>query len=158
MRPIAPAASVGTSTTVASLLQVKGQTVHSIPPSATVFEAIQQLARLNLGALVILQDGHLIGLFTERDYTRNVALRGRASKDTRVVDAMSDQLEIVTPRTTVAECMRTMTDRRVRHLPVVDDERLVGIISIGDLVSFVMNAQRETIEQLEGYIAGSYPR
>jgi CBS domain-containing protein len=143
---------------VAIILDHKGRAVYSVSPYATVFEAIQELADRNVGALVVLQQEHLLGIFSERDYTRNVALQGRSSKETRVMDVMSDALVTVTTETPVTECMRLMTDRRVRHLPVLDDERVVGIISIGDLVNFIINTQRETIEHLHSYITGTYPR
>ena len=143
---------------VAAILDHKGRAVYSVSPYATVFEAIQELADRNVGALVVLQQEHLLGIFSERDYTRNVALHGRSSKETRVMDVMSDALVTVTTETPVTECMRLMTDRRVRHLPVLDDGRVVGIISIGDLVNFIINTQRETIEHLHSYISGTYPR
>ena len=143
---------------VATILDHKGRAIYSVSPYATVFEAIQELADRNVGALVVLQQEHLLGIFSERDYTRNIALQGRSSKETRVMDVMSDALVTVTTETPVTECMRLMTDRRVRHLPVLDDGRVVGIISIGDLVNFIINTQRETIEHLHSYISGTYPR
>jgi CBS domain-containing protein len=153
-----PTASTGASATVAEILNVKGTAVYATTPDATVFDAIKELAARNVGALVVLDHDRLVGMFSERDYTRNVALKGRASKYTPVLDVMSDTVVTVTPETTIAQCMATMTDQRIRHLPVVDQQRLVGLVSIGDLVSYVMSAQREAIEHLEGYITGSYPR
>ena len=149
--------SAGISHRIASLLAVKGRDVYSISPYATVFEAIGELARRNIGSLVVLDNGRLIGVFSERDYTRNVALKGRASRDTRVLDVMSERLVTVSPDETIGHCMHLMTDKRIRHLPVVEDGRVVGVISIGDLVNVIIKAQSETIQQLQGYISGNYP-
>ena len=152
-----PAPAIGTSVSVATILGTKGHAVYSISPDATVFNAISELARRNVGALVVLEGNDLVGMFSERDYTRNIALKGRASKYTLVSDVMSDDVITVGAQTTIAECMTLMTEHRVRHLPVVDRERLTGLVSIGDLVSYIINAQRDAIEHLEGYITGRYP-
>jgi CBS domain-containing protein len=143
--------------TVAAILKTKGREVYATSPEATVFEAIQQLADRNVGALLVM-DGHaLIGVFSERDYTRKIALQGRSSKDTAISEVISGRIISVTPATTVSECMRLMLDNRIRHLPVLEADKVVGVISIGDLVNFTISAQQATIEQLHNYIAGGYP-
>lgn len=142
---------------VGAVLETKGRDVYSISPEATVFEAIQQLAARNIGALLVMEQGQLIGMFSERDYTRKVALQGRSSKETQVREVITGRVVLVTTTTPVAECLRLMTANRIRHLPVVDGETVIGVISIGDLVNFIINAQRATIEQLHSYIAGGYP-
>jgi CBS domain-containing protein len=149
--------SAGKTGRVAAVLATKGHQVYAVPPNTMVFEALEEMARHNIGALVVLQDDRLLGIFSERDYARSVALQGRASRETRVLDVMSDRLVTVASDTTIAECMQLMTDRRIRHLPVVEQGRVVGIISIGDVVNFIIDAQRDTIHHLQGYIAGSYP-
>ncbi|MBL9139442.1 MAG: CBS domain-containing protein [Verrucomicrobiales bacterium] len=142
---------------VGAVLEAKGRDVYSISPEATVFEAIQQLAQRNIGALLVMEGGRLIGVFSERDYTRKVALQGRSSKETHVREVITGRIVAVCPTTPVAECLRMMTGNRIRHLPVVDGETVIGVISIGDLVNFIISAQRATIEQLHSYIAGGYP-
>ena len=143
--------------TVDALLKQKGSRVWTIPPDATVFEAIQLMAARNIGALVVMSGQRLDGIFTERDYTRKVALQGKASRETRVGDLLSHQVHVATPQSTVEDCMRIMTDNRVRHLPVLDGDRLVGVISIGDLVNWIITAQTVEIHQLHSYISGQYP-
>ena len=123
-----PAPSIGTSVTVAAILGIKGPRVYSISPDSTVFDAIYELAHRNVGALVVMNADDLVGMFSERDYTRNIALKGRASKYTLVADVMSDDVITVSPLTTVAECMSLMTEHRVRHLPVVEGERVSGLV------------------------------
>lgn len=142
--------------TIGEVLSNKGTNVWSIAPEATVFDAIQMMAEKNVGALLVTQGGKLIGIITERDYTRKVAIKGKSSKETAVRDIISGQLIHVTPAHTVEECMRLMTDHRVRHLPVLEGETLVGIVSIGDLVNWIITAQSTTISQLQAYISG-YP-
>lgn len=142
--------------TVSALLSTKGRTLHSIPPDATVFEAIRQLAEKNIGALLVFEGSRLIGLISERDYTRKVALLGRNSRETRVREVIAERVITVTSATTVPECMRLMTENRVRHLPVMEGDNVVGLLSIGDLVNWTMSAQSSTISQLESYIAGGY--
>jgi CBS domain-containing protein len=149
--------SAGKTGRVAAVLAAKGHQVYAVAPYTMVFEAIEEMARHNIGALLVLQDDRLLGIFSERDYARNVALKGRASRETRVLDVMSDRLVTITADTTIAQCMQLMTDRRIRHLPVVEQGRVVGIVSIGDVVNFIIDAQRDTIHHLQGYIAGSYP-
>lgn len=141
---------------VSSLLHDKGQAVWTISPSATVFEAIKLMAAKNIGALPVVSDGSLVGVFTERDYTRKVALHGKSSKETQVWEIISNQVVAVSPEDSVADCMRLMTENRVRHLPVLEHAELVGIISIGDLVNWTIRSQEATIAQMEQYIAGEY--
>jgi len=143
--------------TVEALLSGKGREVHGVSPDSTVFEAIEQLADRNIGALLVMEAGRLIGVFSERDYTRKVALAGRNSRETRVREIITGRIVAVGPSTPVPECMRLMIDNRVRHLPVMEGDHVVGVVSIGDLVNFIMNAQAATIEQLHSYISGGYP-
>ena len=126
-----------------------------IAPEATVFEAIKLMADKNIGALLVMSGGQLHGIFTERDYTRNVALQGKSSKETRVREIVTQKILTVKQDDTVEECMRLMTEKRVRHLPVVEGTKVVGIVSIGDLVNWIISTQNAAIEQMEQYIAGS---
>ena len=139
---------------VSSLLHHKGSAVWSVSPDSSVFDAIKLMAEKNIGALPVLSAGKLVGIVTERDYTRKVALQGKSSKETRVWEIISNQVVCVTPEESIEECMRLMTENRVRHLPVVENEKLLGIISIGDLVNWIISSQNSTIEQMEQYIAG----
>ncbi|MBK8000738.1 MAG: CBS domain-containing protein [Verrucomicrobia bacterium] len=143
--------------TVDAILKFKGSRVWSVPGEATVFEAIQLMAARNIGALVVLHGTRLEGIFTERDYTRKIALHGKSSKDTLVSDVISHEICVATPESTVDECMRLTTANRVRHLPVLRDDVLVGLVSIGDLVNWIINAQSVEIDQLHHYISGQYP-
>ena len=142
---------------VAAILKQKGSRVWTIPGDATVFEAIQLMAARNIGALVVVSDGKLEGIFSERDYTRKVALHGKSSKETLVSDVLSQPLLVATPESTIEECMRVMTGNRVRHLPVIEGDTLVGLISIGDLVNWIISVQSVEILQLQNYISGQYP-
>jgi CBS domain-containing protein len=142
--------------TISEILNHKGTQVWSISPEATVFDAIQLMADKNIGALLVTEGEKLVGILTERDYTRKVALKGKVSKQTAVKEILSGQVVHVTPDHTVEECMRLMTDHRVRHLPVLEGARILGIVSIGDLVNWIISAQTTTIEQLQTYISG-YP-
>jgi CBS domain-containing protein len=139
---------------VKQLLDAKGHEVLSISPDASVLDAIKVMAEKGLGALVVLQDTALAGIVTERDYARKVILKGRSSKSTLVSDIMTAEVITTTGDNTVDECMNMMTDRRIRHLPVVDGETVIGIISIGDLVKAVIADQKAEIEHLEHYISG----
>ncbi len=143
--------------TADGLLQNKGRAIYAISPDATVFEAIEQLAEKNIGALLVTEGARLIGVFSERDYARKIALQGRNSRETRVREIITGQVISVQPRTSVPECLRLMTEHRVRHLPVIDNEQIVGLLSIGDLVNWIISEQRATIHHLESYIAGGYP-
>jgi CBS domain-containing protein len=143
--------------TIDSVLKLKGRQVWSVAPSATVYEAIEMMSEKGVGALLVLTEGRLEGIISERDYARKVILHDRSSKHTEVREIMDSPVLTVTPRDTVEECMRLMTEHRTRHLPVVDRERVIGIISIGDLVNWIITAHEETIGQLQSYIAGNYP-
>lgn len=140
--------------TIGEILAHKGAQVWSIAPDATVFDAIQMMSDKNVGALLAIDGEQLVGIITERDYTRKVALKGKVSKQTAVREILTGQVIKVNPDSTVQECMRLMTDHRVRHLPVLEAERIVGIVSIGDLVNWIISAQTSTIHQLQTYIAG----
>ena len=139
---------------ISSLLHAKSAALWTITPEATVFEAISLLADKNIGALLVMSAGQLHGIFTERDYTRKVALHGKTSKETRVGEILTADVLTVESDETVAECMRLMSERRLRHLPVLQGDQVVGIISIGDLVNWIISTQNAEIEQLEQYIAG----
>jgi CBS domain-containing protein len=141
---------------VERILKQKGSHVHSIAAHATVYEALEQMADKNIGALVVMNGTELVGLISERDYARKVILKGYGSKELEVHEIMSSPVT-VTPRTTVDECMHRMTDKRCRHLAVVEGEKLFGVVSIGDLVNWIITAQDHTIHQLEEYITGKYP-
>jgi CBS domain-containing protein len=142
---------------VRSLLAQKGNGLWSISPEESVYEAIERMSEKHVGALVVLSEGHLAGIITERDYARKVILKGRQSRETQVREIMTAPVLFVTPDQTAGECMQLMTSRRVRHLPVVEAHRPVGMLSIGDLVNWIIGAQEQTIRHLHHYIAGSYP-
>ncbi|MCW5555611.1 MAG: CBS domain-containing protein [Verrucomicrobiae bacterium] len=139
---------------IRDILNHKGNSVWTIAPDATVFEAIQMMAEKNIGALLVIEAEKLIGIISERDYTRKVILKGRASKETLVRDILSGKIIFVTPEHTVEECMRLMTEHRIRHLPVLDGARIAGVVSIGDLVNWIISAQNSAIHQLQTYITG----
>ncbi|MGE5129472.1 MAG: CBS domain-containing protein [Sphingomonadaceae bacterium] len=142
-------------TTVAQILKSKPeQSVATISPEASVFEAVQKMAEKNIGALVVMEGGKVVGMVSERDYARKVTLMARSSRDTAVRDIMTGRVMYVRPDQTNEECMALMTENRLRHLPVMQGERLVGLISIGDLVKDIISEQKFIIEQLEHYIAG----
>jgi CBS domain-containing protein len=143
--------------TIGTLLGHKGREVWSIVPQATVFEAIVMMADKGVGALLVTQEGRLAGIVSERDYTRKVILKGRSSKEESVEEIMTRNVVTGTMQTTVEEAMRLMTERRIRHLPILDGDKLVGVVSIGDLVKWLISAQEETIQHLANYISGSYP-
>lgn len=143
--------------TVQSILEQKGFEVASIAPTATVYDAIAEMARREVGALVVLSGRELVGIISERDYARKVILEGKSSKETLVHEIMTLSPITVDLSLTVDECMRIVTDKRIRHLPVVDGGELKGILSIGDLVKTVISAQAYTIDQLHTYIGKGYP-
>ena len=145
------------SGTVGSVLGQKGSEVWFITPDQSVYEAIERMALKAVGALLVLSGGKLVGIISERDYARKVILKGKASKTTLVKEIMTGPVISVTPDQAVAECMDIMTRSRIRHLPIMENEKVLGIVSIGDLVKWVVSAQEETIEHLQNYISSNYP-
>jgi CBS domain-containing protein len=139
---------------IGAVLRNKPAEVWSISPAMSVYEAIEMMAEKQVGALPVVEQGQLVGIISERDYARKVILKGRSSKDTQVAEIMTRDLVTISPQHTVGECMRIVTDKRFRHLPVMEGGRLVGIISIGDLVNWVISEQQQTIRHLEAYIRG----
>ncbi|HLF13981.1 MAG TPA: CBS domain-containing protein [Bacteroidota bacterium] len=140
--------------TVHHILQSKGTIVWSVSPGATVFEALSLMAEKNIGALPVVDDAALTGIFSERDYARKVALKGKSSKEVQVREVMTPGVFSVAPAASIEECMKIMTERHIRHLPVLRDGKLAGMISIGDVVKEIIADQRATIDQLSGYITG----
>lgn len=138
--------------TAMQLLQAKGREIHSISPDARVFDALKLMAEKNVGALVVTEGGRLAGIISERDYARKVILLSKSSHDIAVREIMTGKVITVRPAQTVEECMALMTGKRIRHLPVVDGDQLIGLLSIGDLVKEVIAEQEQTIRQLESYI------
>ena len=142
---------------VRNILQGKGNVVFSVAPTVTVYKAIELMSLKNIGGLLITDDqGHLLGIFTERDYARRLVLKGKTSKDTMIGEIMTENPVTVSPDNSIEDCMKTMTNRFIRHLPVVDDGELVGMISIGDVVRYIIEEQRGIIEDLEFYITGHH--
>lgn len=144
------------SGTIDSILKAKGSPLWSVSPETTVFDAITLMAEKNIGSLLVTADDKLIGIVSERDYTRKVALKGKSSKTIAVREIVSSPVVTVGPGHTVEECLRLMTERRVRHLPVLEGDKILGVVSIGDLVNWVISAQNVALEQMENYIAGNY--
>lgn len=142
--------------TVSSVLRRKDRKVLSISPDSSVYDAIALMAQNSIGALLVVSEGKLVGILSERDYARKVVLQSRSSKDTQVADIMTTPVFTVSPSHTVEECMRLMTDKRIRHLPVVEGNAIVGIVSIGDLVRSMLTVQGEIIQHLQQYINGPY--
>lgn len=140
--------------TVRNILQKKGNAVYSISPDRSVYDALEELEEKNLGSLVVVENKKLIGVFTERDYARKVILKGRSSKETLVRDIMSSNSLFVNPDNTLDDCMQLMTDKFVRHLPVLENDELVGVISIGDIVKYIIYEKDFIIGNLEHYITG----
>jgi CBS domain-containing protein len=139
---------------ISSLLHHKAGQIWSVSPEATVYDAIKLMAEKNIGSLLVMSGGKLVGIFTERDYTRKIALQGKTSRETRVWEIIPKSVISVTPDDSVENCMRLMTEHRVRHLPVVSEGKVEGVISIGDLVNWIISTQNAAIEQMEQYIAG----
>ena len=142
-------------TTVRTVLQTKKNELWSIPPDAVVFEALRIMADKNIGALLVMQKETVVGIFSERDYARKIILRGESSRTTAVKDVMTSSVLMVNPEQSIDECMALMTEKHVRHLPVVENGKLIGLISIGDVVKAIISEHKYTIQQLENYITGS---
>lgn len=143
--------------TVADILDIKGRDVHAIGPRETVYEAVVKMNEVRVGALVVMEGGKLVGVVSERDYTRRVMLLGRNSRDTPVADIMTAEVITVHPETSLGECLHVVTRHGIRHLPVLQGDEVVGVLSIGDLVSAVVAQQVETIASLKSFIGGGYP-
>ena len=145
------------SDTVDSLLKHKGREIWSVTPDQSVYEAIEKMADKAVGALLVISGSKLVGIISERDYARKVILKGRASRTTQVKEIMTSPVIFVTPEHAVGECMDIMTRNRIRHLPVVENEKVLGVVSIGDLVKWLVSEQEVTIEHLQNYISSKYP-
>lgn len=139
------------------VLKQKGQDIWYVSPDACVYDAIEIMAEKYVGALLVVADGNLVGVVSERDYARKVILQGKSSKQTQVKEIMTSPAIFVTPEHTVEDSMRIMTDKHIRHLPVVEDGKILGVVSIGDLVKWMISAQQQTISQLHSYITNAYP-
>ncbi|MDA0681256.1 MAG: CBS domain-containing protein [Proteobacteria bacterium] len=139
---------------VKDILRSKGHEIWFVHPDSTVFDAVKMMAEKGIGSLLVMDDGKLVGIVTERDYARKMILEGKASRETPVKDIMTKQVLCVTPERTLDECMALMTDKRARHLPVVENKKVIGVISIGDLVKAVISEQKILIDQLQNYISG----
>jgi CBS domain-containing protein len=139
------------------VLKQKGQDIWHVSPEACVYDAIEIMAAKYVGALLVVSEGNLVGVVSERDYARKVILQGKSSKQTQVKEIMTSPAIFVTPEQTVEDSMRIMTDKHIRHLPVVENGKILGVVSIGDLVKWVISAQQQTISQLHNYITNKYP-
>jgi CBS domain-containing protein len=157
MVDVCSVANMKTTYPISSVLAHKSPALWSITPEAAVFDAIKLMAEKNIGSLLVMSGKQLVGLFTERDYTRKIALHGKTSKETRVAEIIPPQAITVKPDDSVEDCLRLMTENRVRHLPVMKDAHVIGLISIGDLVNWIISTQNAHIEQMEQYISGGAP-
>jgi len=142
--------------TIGQLLRSKGNDIWSIVPQATAYEALQIMCEKDVGALLVIDKGKLVGIFSERDYARKVILKGKSSKDTSVGELMTDVVFSIDPQDTIQDCMALMTTKHIRHLPVIKNERLIGIVTIGDVVNHIISSQELTIQQLERYVSEGY--
>lgn len=142
---------------VKDILRTKGTTVHTIEPQATVYDAIKKMDDYNIGSLLVMTGEHLDGILSERDYRTKIILKGRTSRETPVEEIMTDNVYCVTREVVLEQCMALMTEQKIRHLPVVEEENVIGIISIGDIVKAIISDQRIKIDHLENYIYGRYP-
>lgn len=145
------------SGTISAILREKGGAIHSISPDATVYDAIETMAARNIGALLVMNGDRLLGIVSERDYTRKIALKGKQSKQTPVSEIMFTPVISVGDDASVEECMELMTKHRIRHLPVIAGERVAGVVSIGDLINWIIKTQREVLNSMEDFITGKYP-
>ena len=143
--------------TIELLLRDKGSDIWRVSAKTLVYDAIALMAEKKIGALLVIDDGKLVGILSERDYARKVTLKGKSSRETQVREIMSSPVIHVTSHETVGEVMSLMTEHRIRHMPVVEDGQVVGVLSIGDIVKWIIDAQQATISQLHGYITGQYP-
>ncbi|HUQ93125.1 MAG TPA: CBS domain-containing protein [Bryobacteraceae bacterium] len=146
-----------TNEPIRSILRRKSSELYWLSPDASVYEAIALMSAKSAGALLVLEGDRLVGIISERDYARKVVLMGKSSRDTLIREIMSTPVFHVNPNTSVEDCMRLMTERRIRHLPVVENEKVTGIVSIGDLVKWTLSEQKNQIQHLESFIAGAYP-
>ena len=143
-------------TTIAQLLNAKGKQIWSVEPKATIFEALEIMSEKGIGALLVMEDGKLKGIFSERDYARKVILKGKSSKETPVGELMTKKVFYIDSQKTINDCMAMMTAKRIRHVPVIEDNQVMGIVTIGDVVNQIISEQEVTINHLENYITGSH--
>lgn len=141
---------------ISAILKKKPREIFSVSPNDSVYDAVKLMAEKNVGALLVLDGQNLAGLISERDYSRKIMLKGKKSQETKVSEIMSTQLTVISPNEPVDQCLHLMTDKRIRHLPVLDGEKVAGVISIGDLVKYVIDCQSAAIEHLESYIQGGF--
>ena len=157
MHSITSPRTIDLNESVKAVLGQKSHVLWSISPERSVYDAIAVMSEKHIGALVVLSAGRLVGIITERDYARKVILQGRQSRETSVREIMSTPVLFVTPEQTIGNCMHLMTSRQIRHLPVLEGDQIIGVVSIGDLVNWIVMTQDDTIRHLHNYIAGSYP-
>ena len=143
-------------TTIAQLLNAKGKQIWSVEPKATIFQALEIMSEKGIGALLVMEDGKLKGIFSERDYARKVILKDKSSKETPVGELMTKKVFYIDPQKTTNDCMAMMTAKRIRHVPVIEDNQVMGIVTIGDVVNQIISEQEVTINHLENYITGSH--